>query len=206
MGVRQVLFPTIRYCLPATSFNESDCVDIMRPVKNFVIPKLGLNRNFPHAVLYAPLDYGGRNFPNLYWEQGISHIDTWLAHCSTMTITGRIFITELDNLQIEVGELSSIFNLKYEKFSYRATPCWLLSLWKFISDNNIVLSSFAHVHSLPLRINDRSVMSCFETLPNLTQNNKKIFNKVRICLQITSLADMVTGDGKYVREPIMNAR
>ena len=49
-------------------------------------------------------------------------------------------------------------------------------------------------------------MSCFETLPNLTRNDKKILNRVRICLQITSLADMVTGDGKYIREPIRNAR
>lgn len=206
MGVRQVLFPTIRYCLPTTSFSESDCVDIMRLVKKLVILKLRLNRNFPHALLYATLDYGSRNFLNLYEEQEISYIDTWLAHCSTMTITGRIFITELENLQIEIGELSSVFNLKYEKFSYRATPCWILSLWKFISDNNIVLSSFAHIHSVPLRINDRSIMIYFETLLNLNRNNKKILNKVRICLQITSPADIVIGNRKYVREPIMNAR
>ena len=76
MGVRQILFPTISYCLPATSFSESDCTEIMHPVKKFIIPKLGLNKNFPYAILYAPIKFGGRNFPNLYWEQGISHINT----------------------------------------------------------------------------------------------------------------------------------
>ena len=118
MGVQQILYPTISYCLPATSFSQSDCAEIMHPVKKFIIPKLGLNAKFPHAILYAPIKFGGRNFPNLYWEQGISHIDTWLAHCSALTITGKLLLVELDNLQLEIGEFDSVFNLSYDQYSY----------------------------------------------------------------------------------------
>ena len=90
----------------------------MHPVKKFIIPKLGLNTNFPHAILYAPIKFGGRNFPNLYWEQGISHIDTLLAHCLALTITGKLLMVKLDNLQLEIGELTSVFNLSYAQYLY----------------------------------------------------------------------------------------
>lgn len=95
----------------------------MHPVKKFIIPKIGLNSKFPHAILYAPIKFGGQNFPNLYWEQGISHIDTWLAHYLALTITGKLLMVELDNLQLEIDEFASVFNLSYAQYLYRASHC-----------------------------------------------------------------------------------
>ena len=88
MGVRNVLWPSLQYSLPSTSFSIEECKEIIKPIKNLVLPKLGLSKKFPHAILYSPLKYGGRNFPNIYLEQGILNIDTLLSHVSALTITG----------------------------------------------------------------------------------------------------------------------
>ena len=128
MGVRNVLWPSLRYSLPSTSFSIADCKEIIKPIKNLVLPKLGLSKKFPHAILYSLLKYGGRNFPNIYWEQGILHIDTLLSHALAQTITGKLILSELENLQLEVGELVPVLSLDFYKYSYRTTPCWAHSL------------------------------------------------------------------------------
>ena len=74
--VIQALLPMICYCLPVTTFTESNCTDIMWPVKKFIVPKLNLNKKFPYVLLFALIEYGRRNVLNLYCDQGISYIDT----------------------------------------------------------------------------------------------------------------------------------
>ena len=43
-------------------------------VKYLVVPKLGLNRHFPNAVLYRPLKMGGLNFPQFKTVQATRSI------------------------------------------------------------------------------------------------------------------------------------
>ena len=204
MGVRNILWLTIRYSLPATSFSVKQCEEIIRPIKHFVLPKLGLSKKFPHAILYSPLKYGGRNFPNIYWEQGILHIDTLLSHASALTITGKLILSEIENLQLEVGELVPVLSLDFYKYSYRTTPCWAHSLWEFISKHKLTVSSSSFVYPTPLREHDVSIMSALQQLPSLTKSDLDILNRVRQHLQVTSLADITTGDGKKIRFPILN--
>lgn len=96
----------------------------MQPLRKLVLPKLCLSQKFQHAILYAPIKYGGRNFPNLFWEKVILHIDTLLLHASAQTVTGNLIIIELENMQLEVGDFVPVLNLDYDKFSYRTTLCW----------------------------------------------------------------------------------
>ena len=48
--------------------------------------------------------------------------------------------------------------------------------------------------------------SCNCFFPNMNRAQLKILNNVRIHLQVTYLADITTGDGKYVRRTILEAR
>lgn len=68
IGVRQILWRSIAYSLSATIFTEAQCIDLLCPIKTLVVPKLGMNSKFLHAFLFSPIEYGGRNFPNIYWE------------------------------------------------------------------------------------------------------------------------------------------
>ena len=113
---------------------------------------------------------------------------------------------ELDNLQLEIGELAPVLSLNFKKFSYRATSYWILTLWRFISDNQFGLCSFANVHLFPLRENDCSIMSCFDNLNIYNKQELKTLNNFRMFLQVTSLADITIGDSKFIREMIRLGR
>ena len=113
---------------------------------------------------------------------------------------------ELDNLQLEIGELAPVLSLNFKKFSYRATSYWILTLWRFISDNQFGLCSFANVHLFPLRENDCSIMSCFDNLNIYNKQELKTLNNFHMFLQVTSLADITIGDSKFIREMIRLGR
>jgi hypothetical protein len=64
-AARQRLVPKLEYALKTTSFNKKQCKSYnTAPRKTFVAP-MGLNRNYPGAVLHAPEEFGGMEFPNV---------------------------------------------------------------------------------------------------------------------------------------------
>jgi len=79
-GLRQVLMPKLCYPLVATTLSEAQCQEIMKPILFQGLLALGVNRNFPQAVVHGPITYQGLNIPNLYVEQLITHILTLLQY------------------------------------------------------------------------------------------------------------------------------
>jgi hypothetical protein len=59
--VSQALFSTImqslEYVLPATTLSETQCNLIMAPILKHCVPRLGVVRSFPHALLHSVPQY-----------------------------------------------------------------------------------------------------------------------------------------------------
>lgn len=54
VSYRAIWLSQINYCLPLTTFSLEQCHKIQSPVFQATLPRLGINRNFPRAVLYGP--------------------------------------------------------------------------------------------------------------------------------------------------------
>ena len=63
--LRQRLLPKLSYALHGSSFTDKQCLRLNTVIRNTFLPGLRLNRHFPAAVLYGPLDYGGMEFPEV---------------------------------------------------------------------------------------------------------------------------------------------
>ena len=66
--LRQRLIPKLSYALHGSTFSESHCNRLSTLLRS-LLPCLRLNRHFPSAVLYGPIDYGGMEFPETYTLQ-----------------------------------------------------------------------------------------------------------------------------------------
>jgi len=77
---KSVWLPKIFYCLPVTTFSDIQCHKIQSKILQTVLPKLGISRKFPLALVYGPKRFGGLEFENIYAEQGIRHI-LWMIYC-----------------------------------------------------------------------------------------------------------------------------
>jgi hypothetical protein len=66
--------PAITYCLPITTFNPAECKNIQSPFFMALLPKLGLNRHMPRALLQGPRNVAGLELVDLEAEQIAQHV------------------------------------------------------------------------------------------------------------------------------------
>jgi hypothetical protein len=61
--------PAITYCLPITTFSAVECDTIESPFFSALLPKLGINRHMPRALLQGPRKFAGLELVDLEAEQ-----------------------------------------------------------------------------------------------------------------------------------------
>ena len=61
--------PAITYCLPITTFSLKECGKIQSPFFTALLPKLGINRHIPRALLHGPLVVKSEEDSNLHTIQ-----------------------------------------------------------------------------------------------------------------------------------------
>jgi len=71
---RSSILRKMAYPLAVTTFTETQCNELMKPILSVGLPKIGCIRSMPWAVVHGPLDKAGLNIPNLYTEQAITQI------------------------------------------------------------------------------------------------------------------------------------
>jgi len=77
-SLKNVVLRKVNYPLVTTTFSCHQCAQVMSPILQQGLPKVGVIRTFPRALAHGPLDYGGLDIPHLYLEQIIAHIHTIL--------------------------------------------------------------------------------------------------------------------------------
>jgi len=73
-SLRSSILWKMAYPLVVTTFTETQCNDLMKPILSVGLPKIGCNRSMPRAVVHGPLGKAGLNIPNLYTEQAVTQL------------------------------------------------------------------------------------------------------------------------------------
>jgi hypothetical protein len=63
--------PSLGYGTPVTTLTKKDCEEIQRPVVNAILPKMGIARTIPRAVVFGTAQFGGL---------GLTHIASLQDH------------------------------------------------------------------------------------------------------------------------------
>jgi hypothetical protein len=190
------LWPKLRYGLPATNLSakESEKVDV--EIRKTLLPAIGVNRNFPRALTHGAISRGGLGIPRIYEAQGIEGIVTLVRYAHNKeTMTGRLLLTSLEALQIEVGTRSPVLQTDFKTFGELATDCKVKEIWRFACASSIKVN-MNYECPKPLRTNDKWLMETFaEKFP--TKVLKRL-NKCRIVVKAVTWSDVVTIDGKRI--------
>ncbi len=196
-ALTSTVLPKLRYPLPATTFSKKECVSILSPLLQAVLPAAGICRNFPRVLVHAPTKYQGLGVPHLYSDQGIAHIFQCLHHAhQESNITGQLFRASFEQLGLELGLPDSPFSHAFKSFGHLATTSWVKSLWQFLSDQSISL--LGPVPTLPKRReNDSYLIQTFYEV-GFRGASLQALNRCRIYLRATTLSDIVTGSGSSI--------
>jgi hypothetical protein len=88
MSYNAFYMPSLGYGTPATTFSMKDCEEIQRPVVNTILPKMGIARTAPRAVVFGTAQYRGLGLTQLASLQGHTRLQYLLGHIRCDDATG----------------------------------------------------------------------------------------------------------------------
>jgi hypothetical protein len=196
-ALTSTILPKLRYPLPATTMSKKQCDSIMSPLLHAALPAAGICRSFPRVLVYAPTKYYGLGVPNLYTEQGYSHITQILRHAhKPHSITGQLLRASMEQLSLELGLPGTPFSQDYREFGILATPCWIVSCWRFVFESQLTLQGPCLTLHLR-REQDQFLIKAFAAA-GFRRSSLVTLNRCRLFLQAVTLADITTGSGNAI--------
>jgi hypothetical protein len=128
--------PAVKYSLPGTTMTMKELYLIQSLMTSVTLNKIGYNRNYPHAVAFAPIRLFGCGMCDLRIEQRLAQISALLDYIGTGHKIGDVMAISLRSLQVEAGISSDILAVPGKELTY-VTDCWFLGLRKFCAKHRI---------------------------------------------------------------------
>ncbi|CAJ1963068.1 unnamed protein product [Cylindrotheca closterium] len=189
---------SLEYLMTLLTLEAATWVDIMSPVLQVCLPKAGICRSFPRDMVLAPLKFQGLGIPHPFGSQVSKHIETLLRHSTNRTKTGAYLEAALQEHQLETGTSFGIFQQDYCNTAVLASDTWIKRVWKELENMDIYVAFDSP--ALPLQcVGDALLVEVFMDL-EVNQDDLKWLNWCRMFLQACTVSDIVTADGRCIRQ------
>ncbi|CAJ1929622.1 unnamed protein product [Cylindrotheca closterium] len=187
---------TLEYPMALTSFSQQKWDQIQSPVLRAALPKAGICRNFPRAMVYAPIALQGVGVPHPYGLQVIKHVDMLLCHPANKTKMGAFLEAVLQAHQLETGTFYGLFQQVYATTSILASDMWAKRTWSELNSLSIHLEfdppSLQSLHQGDQLLVDLFINSLVDQL------TLKWLNWCRIFLHAVTVSDIVNAEGTAI--------
>jgi ribonuclease HI len=196
----------IRYPLPVTMFTREQCIKIQRPFVHAILPKLGLNRNTPRAIIFGPKSLGGLQLMDLRVEQIAVQWDTTRAHIRRLDRAGKgLYITAHD-MQVQLGTSTPFYDHSPVDYYYTTTGTRWHYLWSRLRELNLKIEIYNFWTPTLSYQNDRNIMDTAMKDRLILSSKWKLLihiNQCRLYVKAINLSDL-TRDGKNLYKPYMD--
>jgi hypothetical protein len=199
------LLPKLTFPMVALTLTETQCSHIQSPALLALLPKLHLNRNTARSIIHGPRIYGGMDLPHIYTSQGLGQLKFLLGHLRAQDKTCKLILISHGYLQLIVGVSENFLNVSYELHHHWACSSWLTSIWLFLSTLKItIIMKQVWLPSKPTG-HDINLMEYFISRQFSPRQLSRL-NLCRLYLQVISLSDMVSADGKCIIGPVLEGK
>jgi len=134
--------------------------------------------------------------PHLDTVQGVDKLNLFLGHLRLNDDTGLLLKIDLTYVQLVSGLSKFVFNQRYKRYSWIEWG-WATSLWKFISTTQMTFDYPDMWLPTAAREGDIFLMEFFVS-QRLTPTVLTQLNACCFYLQVITLSDIVSANGKYI--------
>ena len=196
LSIHTTILSTLRYPAPAMSLSKQEWHEITTPMHQIGLQAAGFTNKIPKAIRHGTTENLGLQIPCMYKTQGILKTMKYLTFITSDSILGKMLRLCEETIKLELGLPGNLYSTPYSKTHFLTTQSWIKNLWEFTSTHNITLQD----HSPPLHTSsnkDKFIMEiCLQN--NLPRRDLININKCRKFLKVLTVADIITGDGKYI--------
>jgi len=194
----------ILYTLPATNLEKTELEKVSNHLYSSSLSKCGIICTYPLRFRTIPKYKFGLGLPDLYLEMHIGKIKEFLKNAATHSVMGEQIQYGMETMQIMAGVPNIIFSYDYKKFSSLLEESWLKHMWRFLHDEQLKIKGWPHIIQKQ-REHDEFIIPAFVKY-GVSIGDLKVLNKCRNYLQVMSVSDITTGDGKTIAKNYMDGR
>jgi hypothetical protein len=195
LAFQSTIWRTLAYPLPAINLTKEQCDHIMAPILHYILPAIGVCRNFPRSMVFTPNKFFGLGLPHLYTIQEISRLKDMMSHTFKNTTTGNLYRTSMELLIIELGMGTDFSITPYHLFSCLVTQSLVKSSWKFLYEERIQLK-----HDIDMKLprsGDCLLMQLFHRYVSNADDLMSL-NKCRLYLHAYYVSGIADGAGRTI--------
>ena len=202
--------PAITYCLPITTFSSKECKKIQSPFFMTLLPKIGINRHMPRALLHGPPQVAGLGLIDLESEQLSLHVTGLISQLRKNDRVGQTMTACIDALQLYLGTEDHFFTLQAHAYEIRPDrkENQLVYIWEELTLLGCQLVSNSFWTPTRRGDNDVAIMDAVlrtrmerqGTTNHLPAKAIWYVNACRLYLNVTMLHKISTSCGSYVCE------
>jgi len=197
LSYNMYLLPKLGYPLPAMYLSEDTCNSIQTPTIMAFLPKIHLNHNSARSIVYSPLQFGGLAIKTLYSIQSIGQLPLFVGHMRLRDKTCKLLRISLSYLQLTVGSTTSILNMPSTAYDSIVETGWLKSFWTFLTRSGLSIQLTDQWLPSITREHDVVLMDHF-IAQGYSASKLRLLNQCRLYLQVITLADITSADGKHI--------
>lgn len=197
MSYLQYFIPRIGFPLPVLTLSEQQCKETQSPALRAVLSKLHLNQHTTCSIVHGPEKIGGLNIPTIYFLQCNGQLQLLIGHLRAKDKTANLILISMSKLQLMVGSSTPFFHLKYPTYTKWIESSWLTSIWQWVTRAKFLLIIKRSWTPSIQRIQDIMLMDYFVS-SQYEPNELQALNRCRLYLQVLSLTDIVSADGKHI--------
>ena len=186
--------PSMRYSLPALAVDEEELEQLQTKIMPTMLQKLGASSTTPTVIRHGPTEFAGLYLFDLRTEFGIETIQLLRDAVYSQSEVGNLILLNLQYSQLEAGIGPILLEHPSVHLSY-LTPTWVTSVRQYMDNHNVTMTFTQALQLLLRRKNDKYIMQT-SNLARYSVQAQTDINLVRIYLQVTTLADLSTNDGK----------
>jgi hypothetical protein len=117
LAITSTIWKTLTYPLLAIKLSKEQCKEIMAPILTYGLPAIGVCRNFPRSMVFAPTKYMDLGLQYLSTIQEIEHLKDIIQHTFHSTTMGKLYCTSLELLYIELGLTQELHSIPFSTMS-----------------------------------------------------------------------------------------
>ena len=187
---------SLEYCLPATTLTQKQCKQVMRKLLPRALPKMKVVRSINRDAVHLPKEYKGLGIKDLYTTQGIEHIKALIKHGGEDTATGILIQTTLEHHVLEVGSLTSIFQLPKIMIE-NMTQTWLKHTLLFMHTNKVTITNHQGSPNY-WTTTDAGIMDILVEKDRYNKTDLQAINLCRMFMKVITMSDITTDDGRLI--------
>ena len=197
------------YPYTVTTFTTKELQQIQQRPLQKILPKLGINRNTPRAVIFGPRDLSGRQLTDLRVEQPVKNYTATLGHLRRQDKVSLLLMATLNDLQVEVGISTAFYNHNPKDYKYITQNTRWGYTWNMVWEFEMKLEIDGIWTPKQKYQNDRNIMEvAMQDAKYQDRNRYKLqtINQCRLYQEAFYIGDLADSTGSTIPIEFLNGK